>query len=549
MSLPTTESVAIAQVRRPISHQPSLKSSRSFSSLDTDKFALILFAVLIVYAAARNLCQAVTKPLWFDEICTRIIAQQHAISAVWNALRDGVDGQPPLFYLLERPVAAAVANEQVSFRLLSIFGFSCTVVCLFLAIRKRNSLVNALICAAIPLVTILYDTYAVEARPYTLVTACLAAGLLCYEHAPEIGWMLFMGLSLAVAEALHYYAVLAFAPFILAELALTLRLRRPRLAVWLGLCCGVMPLALFWPLVSRLKTYYGPHSWAQPSLLEAQSSYGWFFRITSAWGLGLAAMAALAVLVAWLARERAAAWEKHDRGPLFHERVLALGFLGLPFLSFFSAKLVHGQMTPRYMLPAVLGFPLAAGYALPRWGRRSVALLAGLALCLIAALALQENRFWSAYRRGFVSPAKGVEALVASANYANLPVVVSHPHDFLQLAHYASPDRARMFVAVVDSAQAVVYTGSDTADKELAAMRYYAPLQIYDFAPFVAEHPVFLLYSSGGGAGLDWWPPRLLRDGYTLRPVAVRDIYHRVFLVSRKENPEVKRQGMQGHAR
>jgi hypothetical protein len=137
---------------------------------------------------------------------------------------------------------------------------------------------------------------------------------------------------------------------------------------------------------------------------------------------------------------------------------------------------------------------------------------------------------------------------VASANYPDLPVVVSDVHDFLQLAHYASPGWAGRFFSVVDAPQSVIYVGSDTGDKELGIMRSYAPLQIYDFAPFVAEHPVFLLYSSGGGAGLDWWPPRLLRDGYTLRPVAVRDIYHRVFLVSRglvsrEKNPETNRQG------
>jgi len=548
MSLPTTESVVVAQVRQPISHQALPKSSRSFSSLNTEKVALILLAVLIAYAAARSLSQAVTRPLWYDEICTWVMVQQHPLSALWNALKDGVDGQPPLFYLLERPVVAAVANEHVSFRLLSIFGFSCTVACLFLSIRKRNCSVNALFCAAIPLATALYDPYAVEGRPYTLVVACLSVAVLSYQNAPEAGWMLLMGLSLAVAEALHYYAVFAFVPFILAEMALTLRIRRPRLAVWLALCCGVIPLAAFWPLLWRLKAYYGAHLWSEPSLLGAESSYGWFFQTTFAWGMGLASIAALAVLLAMLAAERAAARGKQAFGALFHERVLALGFLAVPFLSFFAAKLGHGEMTARYMLPAVLGFPLAVGYSLPRWGRRSAALLATFALCLVAVLTLQESRFWSSYKRDFVSPAKGVEALVASANYANLPVVVSDPHDFLELTHYASPDWARRFFSVIDPAQAVVYSGSDTADKELEVMRSYVPLQIYDFAPFVAEHPVFLLYSSGGGAGLDWWPPRLLRDGYTLRPLAVKDIYHRVFLVSRKENPEAKQQEIPGPA-
>jgi hypothetical protein len=548
MSLPTTEDLLIPHVRRPISHQASPEPFRSVSTPNIDKLALIFVAVVIVYAATRSLCHAVIRPLWFDEICTWLIVQQHPISVFWNALRDGVDGQPPLFYLLERPLAAAVANEQVSFRLLSIFGFSCTLACLFSLIRRRNCSVNALFCAAIPLATVLYDTYAVEGRPYTLFIACIAAALLCYDHAPEAGWMVLMGLSLAAAQALHYYAVLAFTPFILAEMALTLGTRRPRLRVWLALCFGAIPLAVFWQLVSRLKTYYGEHLWAKPNLLEAQSSYGWFFHTTSAWGTRLAEIAALGVLLTMFVAEHAAARGKHYGGPPFHARVLALGFLGLPFISFLAAKLIHGQMTARYMLPAILGFPLAAGYTLPRWSRRSAPLLAGFALCLVSALALQENRFWSYYKTDFISPAKAVEALAASANYGNLPIVVSDPHDFLQLAHYASPDWAKRFVSVIDIPQAVVYSGSDSADRELAAIRSYSHLQIYDFAPFVVEHPVFLLYSGNGGAGLDWWPPRLLQDGYTLRPLAVKDIYHRIFLVSRKENPEPRSQGVLGSA-
>ena len=536
MHPPTIESPVSEPLRQPISHRASPKSSRLFSSLDSnpgDKLAVITLVALIVYASARSLCQAATRPLWFDELCTWIMVQQHPLSVLWNALKDGVDGQPPLFYLLERPVAAAIANEQISYRLLSILGLACTVACLFHLIRKRSGNLNALFCAAIPLLTLLYDPYAVEARPYTLVVACLAIALVCYDRAPDPRWMLLMGLSLALAEALHYYAVLAMAPFILAEMALTVRIRRPRWAVWAALSSSLIPLAAFWPLLSSLKAHYGAHLWALPSLEGAEWSYGWFFRTTTNRGMGLAAAGALAVLVSMLAAERAASREEPHEDIVFHQRVLVLGFLALPFLSFFAAKLAHGGMTERYMLPTILGFPLAAGYSLPRWGRRSAPVLVALGLCIIVPLASQERRFWSSYHGDFVSPAKDVEAMVASANYPELPVVVSDPHDFLQLVHYASPGWAGRFFLVVDAPQAVVYSGSDSADKEYEAMRSYAPLQIYDFAPFVAEHPVFLLYSGNGGAGLDWWPPRLLRDGYTLRPVAVKDIYHRVFFVSR----------------
>src|SRR5260370_29619032 len=168
------ENVEVEQARHRVSHRSAPKSFFSFCGLPADRFALISLVVLIAYAAARSLCQAMTRPLWYDELCTWVMVQQHPISVFWNALKDGVDGQPPLFYLMERPVAAAVANEQVSSRLLSILCFSCTVACLFLFIRKRSGNGNAPFCAAIPLATLLYDPYPVDGRPYTLVVACLS---------------------------------------------------------------------------------------------------------------------------------------------------------------------------------------------------------------------------------------------------------------------------------------------------------------------------------------------------------------------------------------
>jgi hypothetical protein len=72
----------------------------------------------------------------------------------------------------------------------------------------------------------------------------------------------------------------------------------------------------------------------------------------------------------------------------------------------------------------------------------------------------------------------------------------------------------------------------------MAILRDYTNLPIYDFQPFLAEHPTFLLYSSKGGTGSDWWPRRLKQDGFKLQMVSVmpkelHDFDHRVALVTR----------------
>ena len=153
-------------------------------------------------------------------------------------------------------------------------------------------------------------------------------------------------------------------------------------------------------------------------------------------------------------------------------------------------------------------------------------------------IAPQEFQFWQGYDGQFVSPTRFEEDLVSAAGHPDLPVVISDTHDFMRLQHYTNKSWQQRFVLLVDPEQAVVYSGSDTGDKGLAILRQYTNLPIYDFQPFLAEHPAFLLYSSKGGTGSDWWPRRLKQDGFKLRmvsvlPIELHDYYHRVILVTR----------------
>jgi hypothetical protein len=118
-------------------------------------------------------------------------------------------------------------------------------------------------------------------------------------------------------------------------------------------------------------------------------------------------------------------------------------------------------------------------------------------------------------------------------------VVVSDSHDFMQLQFYAIPEWRRRFVILMDPEQEIVYTGSDSGDKNFDILRHYTDLPIYDFHPFLAEHPTFLVYSGGGGLDRDWWPSRLKHDGFKMKNVAVptmvgrHDYFHRIILVTR----------------
>jgi hypothetical protein len=523
---------------------PASTSSVSRFALDVERISPYLLGIFIVYAFVRNLFQAATKALWYDELCTLIIARQERISTIFNALKHGADGQPPAYYLAERFVAAFVGNENIALRLLSILGFSCVLLCLFELIRQRRGNVVALFCASIPLLTVVYGTYAAEARPYSLVLACISFALICYQRTPARRWTFLLGASLVLAESFHYYSVLAFLPFIAAEMAVLLFERKLRRGVWLALGCGFLPLAVSWPMLSVQRSIFSQHFWALPSLHTADVSYAVYLHTSISHGLIILGVAVLAVLGKMLYEQRHKGSGERPVGAFLREPILILVFLILPFITFVATTLGHGGMTEYYSLPTVLGFPLAAAYCLPGLEGRSPKLFFAFTLLfLIYSLLPVETQFWSSHglNARFYSPADPVVEFVSKAGHEDLPVVVSDVHDFMQLAHYASPEWRSRFVLIADPPQAVLYDGSDTGDKQLQILRSYYPLQIYDFEEFVAKNPVFLLYSSKGGGYGDWWPRKFKHDGYVMTPAVVKpksehDYFHRVFLVARPKD-------------
>jgi hypothetical protein len=524
---------------RSLSPTPGVAPSPAPRSPLTEKLALFALAALVIYATARNICHALVKPLWYDEICTMLMVQQLHLHRLWQALAHGADGQPLAFYLLESAAAAFIRNENLAYRGVSILGFALTLLCLFVTVRTRKGAAIALVCAAIPLATILFDMLAVEARGYSLLVACIAFAFVCYQRVPARRWVILLGLSLVLAESFHYFAVFAFLPFLLAEVTHYGLTRQSRRGVWIALLSGFVPLALFWPALSAMQKYMGPHFWAKPTLQLALGSYSWFFLTPQDKpGLCLAAIAGVAVLFSMLAAVRKTSRGERPAGAPVHELTLVLGLLSLPLVGFAVAALAHGAMTAKYMVPSILGFSLALGFTLPRLRRWGFLLPAVFAALLLYVIVPQERQFWSTYNGRFISPAAFVEDFVTAGGHADLPVVASDAHDFLLLQHYCDPAWRKRFVSVLDPSQAVVYAGNDTADKQLAILRRYTNLPIYDFQPFLAEHPAFLVYSSGGGLQGDWWPGRLKKDGFKLQNVSARpremnDYFHRVVLVTR----------------
>jgi hypothetical protein len=510
--------------------EPSTSSAHSVSQRSRPEILAIGGLVaLVVYSVVRSVIAAAAKPLWFDEICTWIIARLSSAQAIWQALKNAADGQPPLFYLIEAHFGSLIRQQEIAFRIPSILGFACVLVFVFAFTRKRSTAGYALLSSALLLLTILFDTYAIEARPYSLEVACFALALLCYQHAPAARWMVLMGLALGLAESLHYYAVFALVPFGAAEIALFWKTRRFRLSVWLALLCGCVPLLWLFPLLRALQITYGQHLLAPASLVRTLAIYGWIFASHSNVVLvsALVMAGAAALLVAGAAVIQALLKSPQLRNawasdPCAHEHILALGFLALPFIAYAGAKIGHGLLLDRYVLSMVLGIPLAACYLLPRLGRKSRTVFVVVAILL---LTVREARFWISQDHHVGQPQFSwipVEEMVNAAGHPSLPVVISSAVQYLELNHYASAELDDRLVLLVDPPKAIEYDGSDSGDRQMLILRSYAPMHVEEFPSFRIARPEFLLFSNGNPR-LDWWPARFRGEsGAELRVLATQ---------------------------
>lgn len=484
-----------------------------------DAAARLVFILLLGYAAARSLVAAAGKAFWFDEMCTWAVARQPNVAAVWRAVAQALEPNPPPFYVVEHFFGTLARNEQIGYRLPSILAFACMMVCVFVCVRRRASAVPAVACGALPLVTIVFDRYAIDARPYSLELACIAFAVVCYQRAQERRWMILMGASLALATSFHYYAVFALVPFALAEFALWLDSpspRVPRAGVWLALAAGVVPLAVFWPLLAGFRAHFGAHFWGKPTLRSATDTYGWLFeaslpaRATIAVTLLLLAIALIVVVC--IRRDFRAAIRR--RGHL-QEYVLAVGFVALPLVVLAGAKVAGGGMTARYALPVLLGVALGVGHILAPLKQWATALVA---VAVLFAVGNHERQFWKsrpAHFATFVSPAAPLEELLKQTGREDLPVVISNGLDYLSIVHYAPPQDAARFVALVDPVASVEEIGNDSLDQGLLAIRCCMDIRVETYGAFVARHPMFLLYSDGD-IDFDRWPSRLMRRGQAL---------------------------------
>lgn len=125
-----------------------------------------------------------------------------------------------------------------------------------------------------------------------------------------------------------------------------------------------------------------------------------------------------------------------------------------------------------------------------------------------------------------------------------LPVVVSDPHNFMMLAHYAPHDLSSRFVYLADPERSLRHLGHNTMDRGILDLKLWFRLNIQESERYRSEHSRFFLFVHAGYLGgplsggqvapdFNWLLSDLSATGWHLELKARQD-NQLLFLVTRK---------------
>jgi len=503
---------------------------------DTDlepRAANTVFVVILAGVGFISMLSAYEKPFWFDEILTVIMCRIPSVSKLWQALNNAADTNPPLFYLIAGWAHRLIPGDHVAYRFPSILGLLAAIFCTYLILCRRIDRLSAIVGAAFLLCTPLVS-YAVEARPYALVAGFVSIAILAWQRTDESKlYSILMGVALAIALSLHYYAIFVWPAFALAEATVWLHGRRFRIGTWIALVLGTAPLFIFAPLLIHMRRYYGRNFWSRPSFGQIFSAPSALYNFLDYW-VWCFTIGVIAVLVLWSLRKSVKGYlsEPREAGepalPIEESALIAVLLL-LPVFAVLAAKVSGAGMAFRYMLPTVLGASLAVGFLTNRASRavRVVVLILVLANYGLSSLPVMKKALTGSLLARRVAAARQGSAILAEYQKFGLPIVIGRGGNYLPMIYYMPAGQTASLYALADPHAAARYLGSDSADLALLALRPYFPLQVEDYHSFASKNREFILVSLHAQRP-DWWPFRLSHDGDTLTVVSAdkgRQVY------------------------
>ena len=288
----------------------------------------------------------VSRPLWFDEICSAQIIRFWPVDRLVQMLQN--DSGPPLYYLLLRGWVALWGESAASLRTLSgIFYFGSIVFTGLLAKQIGGGYPHAALWSAfLYAVSAMAIRHAQTARPYALTGLFVALStwlLVRAADSPDRVWRHWLAYALAALAGLYTHYIFLFA--VLGQIALVLfrygwRALPPLAIAGVVVVAGYLP---WLPILMKQMGNGGVNWMLRPS---------WELFVTGLWApfgrgwitLGVYALLAFPLLGGWSRRKEGAIWM-----PLFG--MVAATFATIFAISFFKPIYLPSRSTILLMAP------------------------------------------------------------------------------------------------------------------------------------------------------------------------------------------------------
>jgi hypothetical protein len=463
-----------------------------------------LLVLLLLCGTVFLLCaiRGATHPFWFDEVASAHLADAPTWHETLQRSRQ-VDLHPPLEPVLVRLSFLVFGPHEFAGHLPSVIALTVAIGSIFVFLKRRLSTVFALFGALLPICDADVFSYATEARSYGLLFGAVCLAVLAYDTVlrEEHPVLARVGLALSLTAVLqaHLFGTFAAFAFVVAELVRTLRLRRIDPATWTAV---LLPWASCLTYIPLLQIQAAGHGSPMIYEKEHQTSLkkGLLFYHETIY-LPIAPLIKVAALVLLCVRFFPS--QSFLRVFRIPRELLALLLILLAFPIFVTVLLQvrapGSGFFPRYAIPAVCpAFLLLTGLLAWRGGEsRWVSLLFLLTVLVGCAVTLAEvpRSLATVARNGLFGAPPGLQATGGvEAVCPNLPLVMNDALEFLEADFRLKPQQESRMIYLADPV-ASLRLEHENATEAVAGMSraYGTPHHVLAPAPFLAEHPDFLL--------------------------------------------------------
>lgn len=481
------------------------------------------------------------KLLWLDELITLHIARLANIPAIWHALAQGVDPNPPVTYILVHFSRGIFGDHEFAYRLPAAIGYWVGLLSLFLYLKRLLPVTWALAGTVLSTTMAAFD-YSFESRSYGIFYGLAMLAFFCWSRtadsqaSPATRRMALAGMVFALAAGIstNYFAVLTFVPIAAGETTRTFlrgKLDEQRVSrrllrgidfrIWIALLIAASPLFFYRSLIAHSIAQFAPYAWNKVSLQQVSDSYtemveAVLYPILALFAFALAAYlfagycsrccgaCRARLLPAWI--DRFTHRSLRDLPIPLHEAVGVLALMAYPMLGYLIASIHGGMLSPRFVIPVCFGFAIAA--TLVSFHLFGQMRLSGITLlCFVLAWLMCRESFvgyW--YEEQKQCFYKVVDRLPQAEAYVapDAPIAVPDPLMALTFQHYAPASAAARMVFPVDFPAIRFFRHDDSPEENLWAGRNLIyTLRVIPLADFQNTAGKYLVLASDGNWMLD----------------------------------------------